>query len=101
MKKIIYLLIIVLLLTLLFTLNACAQNEHVHSYSAAVTDHTCTDQGYTTYSCSCGDCYVADYTPATHQWGEWKVVEAEQPPYQNGVMERTCTACGAKESTED
>lgn len=99
MKKIIYLLIIVLVLA--FSVSACTEKEHTHSYAASVTEPTCTEQGYTTYTCSCGDSYVSDRTPAAHKWGEWKVVEDEQPPYQNGVMERTCAACGAKESTEE
>lgn len=37
-----------------------------HSYSAAVTKPTCTDQGYTTFTCSeCGDSYVDSYVDAT------------------------------------
>ena len=36
-----------------------------HVYSTVVTAPTCTEQGYTTYTCSCGDHYVADYTEAT------------------------------------
>jgi len=31
---------------------------------AAVTAPTCEDKGYTTYTCSCGESTVADYTPA-------------------------------------
>ncbi|MCC8130310.1 MAG: hypothetical protein LIO72_00920, partial [Ruminococcus sp.] len=37
-----------------------------HSYEAVVTNPTCTESGYTTYTCSvCGDSYVADETEAT------------------------------------
>ena len=32
-----------------------------HKYESAVTIPTCTEQGYTTYTCKCGDTYVADY----------------------------------------
>ncbi|MBR6650406.1 MAG: hypothetical protein IKL36_03240, partial [Clostridia bacterium] len=36
-----------------------------HSYEAVVTAPTCTEAGYTTYTCSvCGDSYVADEVPA-------------------------------------
>ena len=55
------------------------QSEHQHDYSSVVTTPTCTEQGYTTYTCECGDSYVDDYveaidhsytseitTPATH-----------------------------------
>ena len=37
---------------------------HTHSYSAAVTAPTCTAGGYTTYTCECGDSYVADEVAA-------------------------------------
>ena len=39
--------------------------EHQHEYTTVVTDPTCTEGGYTTYTCACGDSYVADETPAT------------------------------------
>ena len=39
-----------------------------HSYDAVVTEPTCKESGYTTYTCSnCGDVYVGDYTdPVDH-----------------------------------
>lgn len=33
------------------------QNSHKHSYRSVVTAPTCTAEGYTTYTCSCGDSY--------------------------------------------
>ena len=42
---------------------------HEHSYNAVVTEPTCTEAGYTTYTCACGDSYIADETPALgHEW---------------------------------
>ena len=42
---------------------------HKHSYTAVVTAPTCTEGGYTTYTCECGDSYVSDYTDALgHDW---------------------------------
>lgn len=38
---------------------------HEHSYEKVVTKPTCTEKGYTTYTCSCGDSYVDDYVDAT------------------------------------
>ena len=38
--------------------------QHKHSYSKSVTNPTCTEKGYTTYSCSCGDSYASDYVNA-------------------------------------
>ena len=46
-----------------------ALNEHQHSYTAVVTAPTCTEGGYTTYTCECGDSYTADETAALgHDW---------------------------------
>ena len=36
---------------------------HTHAYESVVTPNSCTAQGYTTYTCSCGDSYKADVTP--------------------------------------
>ena len=42
---------------------------HEHEYVAVVTEPTCTTGGYTTYTCECGDSYIADETPALgHEW---------------------------------
>ena len=35
-----------------------------HNYSSVVTEATCETGGYTTYTCSCGDSYTGDKTPA-------------------------------------
>ena len=51
---------------------------HVHEYTPVVTAPTCTEGGYTTYTCACGDSYVADET------------EALGHDYVDGV----CTRCG-------
>ncbi len=32
-----------------------------HTYTSAVTDPTCTSQGYTEYTCACGYSYIGDY----------------------------------------
>ena len=37
---------------------------HVHSYGEKVTAPTCTEEGYTTYTCACGDSYVDDTVAA-------------------------------------
>ena len=55
-------------------------DEHQHTYTATVTKPTCTEHGYTTYTCSCGDSYVSDY------------VDSLGHIYENGV----CTGCGEK-----
>ena len=37
---------------------------HTHSYTAVVTKPTCTQKGYTTYTCSCGYSYTGNETAA-------------------------------------
>ena len=45
------------------------EKPHAHSYTALVTEPTCTEEGFTTYTCECGDTYVADHTePLGHDW---------------------------------
>ena len=38
--------------------------NHQHSYNSVITDSTCTEQGFTTYTCECGDSYISDYVNA-------------------------------------
>ena len=46
-----------------------AQPPHEHSYTAVVTAPTCTEGGFTTYTCECGESYIAEETPALgHEW---------------------------------
>ena len=52
----------------------------MHTYGTVVTTPTCTEQGYSTYTCACGDSYMDDYTEATGH------------SYENGI----CTGCGTE-----
>jgi len=64
-----------------------------HSYSSVVTAPTCTEDGYTTYTCSaCDNVRVADATPATgHQYVS--VVTAPTCT-ADGYTTHTCKNCG-------
>ena len=55
------------------------KEEHNHSYTSVKTAPTCTEQGYTTYTCSCGNSYKSDYVAALGH------------SYKNGK----CTVCSA------
>ena len=67
---------------------------HEHSYTAVVTPPTCTEKGYTTHTCSCGDSYVDTYTDALgHAWDNGKVTK-EPTATETGVRTYTCTRCG-------
>ena len=63
------------------TLYAHWTSAHTHDYKSVVTKPTCTQAGYTTYTCSCGDSYKSDYKDALGH------------DYKNG----TCTRCGTKD----
>lgn len=71
-----------------------------HVYEAAVTAPTCTSDGYTTYTCICGDSYEDDTVPALgHTMGQW-VTESEPTEGEYGVKSRTCDACGAVQTVK-
>ncbi len=54
--------------------------NHTHDYKiTSTTNSTCTEQGYTTYTCSCGDSYNDDYT--------------DKIPHNFG-SDNKCTVCG-------
>ena len=68
--------------------------SHTHSYKDVVTAPTCTEKGYTTHTCSCGDSYVDTYTDALgHAWDEGKVTKPATET-EDGVKTFTCTRCG-------
>ena len=66
---------------------------HEHSYEAVVTEPTCTEGGYTTYTCACGDSYVADETEALGHNYEG-VITVEPGCTEPGVKTYTCAVCG-------
>ena len=72
-----------------------------HEYDKVVTDPTCTEKGYTTYTCKkCGDSYTGDYTePLGHEFGEWETVQ-EATEDEAGLEKRTCVRCDEEETRE-
>jgi len=65
-------------------------STHTHSYTSAVTAPTCTEQGYTTYTCSgCGNSYKDNYVDALgHAYGEPEFIGRDEG------HSYTCTRCG-------
>ena len=61
--------------------------KHVHAYEAVVTNPTCTEKGYTTYTCACGATYTGNEVAAL---GHTAGAEATCTTAQ------TCTACGTE-----
>ena len=79
------------------TCTRCGQKEgetpHKHSYKDIVTAPTCTEKGYTTHTCACGDSYVDTYVDALgHAWDNGKVTK-EPTETETGVKTFTCTCC--------
>ena len=72
---------------------------HAHEYSAVITEATCTEAGYTTYTCSvCGDTYTSDEVSALgHDFGEW-TVSAQASCTESGTETRSCSRCDATET---
>lgn len=71
-----------------------------HKYIAVVTDPTCTEKGYTTYTCSlCGDSYKDDYTDMVeHEWNKGEETK-KATCGEDGEKTYTCKHCG-KTKTE-
>ena len=74
--------------------------SHTHSYKDVVTAPTCTEKGYTTHTCSCGDSYVDTYTdPLGHDLKDDAAVAATCTTA--GITAgKHCTRCDYKEGME-
>ena len=92
MKRIISILLILLCLTMVFT--SCGNKKHKPKVVEVVAP-TCTDMGYTEYTCKhCGGNYVGDFTDALgHVYGD-AVALAVEDCTNRGVYESTCARCG-------
>ncbi len=67
-------------------------SEYEHSYKAVVTEPTCTEDGYTTYTCYCGESYVGDIVETTGH----SCTSVVTPPTctEDGYTTYTCDVCG-------
>lgn len=78
--------------------SALASVDHIHQWTEKVTKPTCTEAGFTTHTCKCGEEYEDSRVDATgHTWGSWKTV-TEATETSAGKAERTCSGCGEVES---
>ena len=67
---------------------------HTHSYEAALTAPTCTEGGYTTYTCECGDTYIGDETAALGH-SEEIIPAVAATCTEDGLTEgKKCAVCG-------
>lgn len=70
-----------------------------HDYNVVVTPPTCTEKGYTTYTCkNCSHSYIGDeVNPKGHNWGEWEIIDSPTCE-QDGLKTHTCIDCGVSET---
>ena len=61
---------------------------HSHKYTESITKPSCTEEGYTTYTCDCGHSYIGDYVNAK---GHTEVID--------NALEATCTETGLTEGS--
>jgi len=73
---------------------------HTHSYASTVTAPTCTEQGYTTHTCECGDSYVDTYVDALGHKSDKGTVTKKATYTATGVKTYKCTVCGEVIKTE-
>ncbi len=71
-----------------------SDEEHEHKFTSVVTKPTCTEEGYTTYTCSsCGYSYVDNEKEALgHKWNKGTVTTKPTEDTE-GVKTFTCTRC--------
>ncbi len=108
-------LIILLCITVCFTLASCIGGDstdndknsdnggntetHQHSYTEAVTEPTCTEQGYTIHTCTCGDRYVDTYTNALgHKYTNY-VSDGNATCTEDGTKTAACDRCSTVKDT--
>ncbi len=62
------------------------------------TAPTCTEKGFTVYTCSCGKSEKRDYTSTLeHSWSDWETIK-EPTTTSTGVEQRYCTRSGCDAS---
>ena len=72
-----------------------------HQYDMVVTEPTCTDEGYTVYTCKvCGKVTVDDYMEALgHDFSDWYITR-EPTCEEKGFRQRDCYRCYESEIEE-
>ena len=66
---------------------------HTHKYTAKVINPTCTAEGYTVHTCSCGDSYKDTYMSALGHDYTYKAT-AKPTKSSEGQLTGTCSRCG-------
>lgn len=89
LKKLIYCILTILIV---FVCASCGE-KHKHIYKETITQPTCTQRGYSTFTCECGKSYVDKYVEKTaHNYRESITTTASCT--QSGTKKYTCSNCG-------
>ncbi len=105
-RKILLTLSVIMLIALsVFTLTACSDrgNSHSHSYTSVVTTPTCTEKGYTTFTCECGDVKIDNYVDELgHKFSSY-ISNNNATTESDGTKTAFCdrTDCNAKDTIVD
>ena len=68
---------------------------HVHEFDVVVTEPTCTEKGYTTYTCKDGECGYAYKSDEVEAYGhDYKSETSESTCTEDGYTKYTCAVCG-------
>ncbi len=83
-------------------LGACGE-EHKHNYTQTITAPTCTEQGFTTYTCSCGNTYVGLYVDELGHDFKNYVSDGNATYESDGTKTATCEreGCGQTQTIQD
>lgn len=68
--------------------------QHKHDFIPTVTKPTCLTEGFTTYTCSCGECYTKDYVSAVGHKTQLQNAKAAGCMTGGYTGDEVCTFCG-------
>lgn len=68
--------------------------QHEHDFIPIVTKPTCMSEGFTTYACSCGECYMKDYVSAVGHKTQLQNAKAAGCMTGGYTGDEVCTVCG-------
>ena len=68
--------------------------QHEHDFIPTVTKPTCLTEGFTTYTCSCGECYTKDYVSAVGHKTQLQNAKAAGCLTGGYTGDEVCTVCG-------
>lgn len=73
---------------------------HTHEYKKSRVAVSCTESGYTLYTCQCGDSYREETSqPKGHTWDDW-AVSIRPTASSAGQLMRSCSVCETLETQQ-